>query len=103
MITLLSTVVAPSFTAGTLELKPVDDLADALNSVSRNLCGHPITDSVLRSICPNLPAQEKGFWDGSTIGLAVRPKGGVRGAQANGDVSVTLEDLEAVFVVWKVK
>jgi len=99
-ITLLSTVVAPAFVAGKLDLSLVPNLREALASVTRNLCGHPVTDKVLREICPSLPAPERGFWDGSTLGLAIRPKGGVRGAQAGGDTECTLVDLEAVFVRW---
>ncbi len=101
-ITLLSTVVAPAFVAGTLSLEPVApaDLAGRLVEVDRNLCGHPVTDRVLREVYPRLPAAERAFWDGSTPGLAVRPRGGVRGAQANGDTQVSLADLEAGLVTW---
>jgi hypothetical protein len=103
-ITLLSTVVAPSFTDGTLILIPVkerEELKKALGNVGKNFCGHPVTDRVLRELCPTLPTPEKGFWDGTTTGLAIRPKGGVRGAQASGDTIVTLADLEAVLVIWE--
>ena len=55
----------------------------------------------IRDRCPTLPEAERGFWDGSTVGLAVRPKGGVRGAGQTGDTLVTLGDLEAVLVEWK--
>ncbi|WP_447859635.1 hypothetical protein [Nitrospira calida] len=101
-LTLLSTVVAPAFVAGRLELQPVshDALPTLLGRVTRNLCGHPVTDKVLRDLCPSLPPQEKAFWTGQGVGLAIRPKGGVRGAGAQGDVQVTLEDLEAVLVTW---
>ena len=103
MITLLSTVVAPSFSAGALVLTPVhaDQLPGFLRGVTRNLCGHPVTVGVLRELCPTLPESERGFWDGSTVGLAVRPRGGVRGAGQQGDTLVTLGDLEAVLVEWK--
>lgn len=102
-ITLLSTVVAPAFVAGRLELKPVnrDELPALLGRVTRNLCGHPVTDKVLRDVHPSLPAPEKAFWAGEGIGLAVRPKGGVRGAGQQGDVQVSLADLEAVLVTWR--
>jgi hypothetical protein len=101
-VTLLSTVVAPAFVAGELTLVPVppEALPEALALVGRNLCGHPVTDGVLRDAYPNLPAPERAFWDGTTLGLAVRPKSGVRGAQASGDTEVGLSDLEAVFVCW---
>jgi hypothetical protein len=99
-VTLLSTVVAPAFAAGRLELSPVEDLADALRSVTRNLCGHPLTDAALRSVCPDLPAPQKAYWTGAPLGLAVRPKGGVRAAHTTGDTAVTLDDLEAVWVAW---
>jgi hypothetical protein len=105
MITLLSTVVAPSFSAGALVLTPVyaDQLPGFLRGVTRNLhtCWH--TEDVLRMHCPTLPKAERddGEWDGDTVGLAVRPKGGVRGASQQGDTLVTLGDLEAVLVEWK--
>lgn len=103
-ITLLSTVVAPSFTDGRLTIREVS-VSDAffhhlLAGVDRNLCGHPLTDKVLRSVCPSLPPQERAFWDGASEGLAVRPKGGVRGASQTGDTEVTLDGLEAVLVSW---
>lgn len=98
---LLSTVVAPVFAAGDLHLTPVAITPDLLARVRRNLCGHPVTDGVLRSIYPSLPAPERAFWDGTGVGLAVRPRGGVRGAQASGDTQVTLNDLEAVLVEWR--
>lgn len=103
MITLLSTVVAPAFSAGALVITPVyaDQLPGFLRGVTRNLCGHPVTVAVLKELCPTLPEAERGFWDGSTVGLAVRPKGGVRGAGQTGDTLVTLGDLEAVLVEWK--
>lgn len=103
MITLLSTVVAPSFSAGALVLTPVyaDQLPGFLRGVTRNLCGHPVTVGVLRELCPTLPEAERGFWDGSTVGLAVRPRGGVRGAGATGDTAVTVEDLEAAIFWWE--
>jgi hypothetical protein len=103
VITLLSTVVAPAFSAGALVITPVyaDQLPGFLRGVTRNLCGHPVTVGVLKELCPTLPEAERGFWDGSTVGLAVRPRGGVRGAGQTGDTLVTLGDLEAVLVEWK--
>ena len=103
MITLLSTVVAPAFSAGALVITPVyaDQLPSFLRGVTRNLCGHPVTVGVLKELCPTLPESERGFWTGDTVGLAVRPKGGVRGASQQGDTLVTLSDLEAVLVEWK--
>ena len=58
MITLLSTVVAPAFSAGALVLTPVyaDQLPGVVRGVTRNLCGHPVTVGVLRELCPTLPA-----------------------------------------------
>lgn len=101
-LTLVSTVVAPSFSAGRLELTPVspDDLPAYLSNVTRNLCGHPVTDKVLRELCPSLPVPERAFWAGDGHALAVRPKGGVRAARAEGDTEVKLEDLEAVLFQW---
>lgn len=101
--TLLSTVVAPTFgVRGRLEITPIDgeELRVALHCVTRNLCGHPTTDGVLRTICHSLPLPERGFWDGQGQGLAVRPRGGVRAAAATGDTQVTIADLEAVVVFW---
>jgi len=101
-LTLVSTVVAPKFASGRLELTAVDReyLLTLLKRVTRNLCGHPVTDGVLRAVCPSLPQPERAFWAGEGHALAVRPKGGVRGAQAEGDTQVTIEDLEAVLFTW---
>jgi hypothetical protein len=99
-ITLLSTVVAPSFEAGLLSVTPVEpaELPGLLPQVTRNLCGHPVTNGVLQEVYPDLPAPEKAFWTGDTVGLAARPKGGVRGASQEGDTKVTLDDLEFALV-----
>jgi len=101
MLTLLSTVVAPVFSDGELIITSVRITSELLIQVERNLCGHPATNEILRAICPELPPQEKAFWDGSTTGLAIRPKGGVRGAAQTGDIQVGLDDLEAVIVYWR--
>ena len=103
MITLVSTVVAPKFEAGRLELEAVDReyLLALLPRVTRNLCGHPMTDAVLRTECPSLPVPERAFWAGDGFALAVRPRGGVRGARQEGDTEVTLDDLEAVLYRWE--
>ena len=102
-ITLVSTVVAPKFGNGRLELTEVDHeyLLVLLPRVTRNLCGHPVTDGVLRAVCPTLPIQERAFWAGDGFALAVRPRGGVRGARQEGDTEVTLDDLEAVLYRWE--
>ena len=84
-------------------MEPVDiknELSILLHQVDRNLCGHPVTNSILRAICPTLPESKREFWDGSTTGLAVRPKGGVRNAGQEGDTRITLDDLEAALVSW---
>lgn len=101
MYTLLSTVVAPRFERGCLNVEPisVDRLRELLPHVTRNLCGHPATDALLREVCPELPPAERGFWAGDTPGIAVRPRGGVRGA-AGADVPVTMEAIEAAIVTW---
>lgn len=101
-LTLLSTVVAPAFAPGRLTLVPTSITSGVLDQVTRNLCGHPVTDAVLRAVRPTLPQPERAFWDGATMGLAVRPKGGVRGATQMGDTQVTIQDLEAVLVRWEV-
>lgn len=102
-ITLVSTVVAPKFGNGRLELTEVSKeyLLTLLPLVQRNLCGHPITDSVLRALCPSLPQPERAFWGGEGFALAVRPRGGVRAARQEGDTEVTLDDLEAVLFRWE--
>ena len=48
------------------------------------------TVEVLRTLCPTLPEAKRGFWDGTGTALAVRPRGGVRGASATGDTAVLL-------------
>lgn len=102
-ITLVSTVVAPVFASGRLHLEVVDRnyLLQLLPLVSRNLCGHPITDSVLRAVCPSLPQPERAFWNGEGLALAVRPRGGIRNARAEGDTEVTLAEVEAVLFRWE--
>lgn len=100
-VTLLSTAVVPRFEAGTLRVEPVDlaDLPAILRRVTRNLCGHPATNDVLKTLCPTLPVPERGFWDGTGVAVAVRPRGGVRGGHQS-DVAVTVDDLEAAVVKW---
>jgi hypothetical protein len=99
---LLSTVVAPAFVAGQLTIVPVEITSDLLTQVHRNLCGHPPTLAALAEVCPTLPAPERGaFWDGEGLAVAIRPRGGVRGAAQSGDTPVTLADLEAVMVSWR--
>jgi len=103
-LTLLSTVVAPTFSEGRLEITPIhgeENVRSMLERVNRNLCGHPVTTAVLKAACPSLPEQERAFWDGVQNGLAIRPKGGVRASKAEGDTPVaTLDDLEVVMVKW---
>lgn len=102
-ITLVSTVVAPVFADGRLVMSAVtpSDLPALLSAVKDNYCGHPITDAVLRAIYPELPEPVRAFWNGEGIALAVRPKGGVRQAQAEGDTVVSINDIEAVLFVWE--
>jgi len=100
MFTLISTVVAPTFESGTLLVTKIDNnLQWFLENVTINLHGHAATVAVLKELVPTLPDAHRGFWDGTTQAIAVRPKGGVRGA-AGGDTQVTLQDLEAVVVTW---
>jgi len=96
MYYLLSTVVAPSFKSARLEIRELtrDEFLARLKLVDVNLCGHPLTNQVLREVCPTLPEPQKAFWQGDGIAIAARPRGGVRGASANGDTKVTLDDLE---------
>ena len=102
MITLLSTVVAPAFSAGALVLTPipVDRLPGFLRGVTRNLhtCWH--TEDVLRMHCPTLPRAERGDgeWNGDTVALVVRYK---KDLARESWLSVELDCLEAVLVEWK--
>lgn len=95
-IYLLSTVVAPSFRDAVLEITELtqENFLLLLAQVNVNLCGHPVTNQVLRDACPTLPEPKKEFWSGDAIAIAARPRGGVRGASANGDTVVTLADME---------
>ena len=105
-ITLTSTIVVPAFANGHLHVMRVDGadvLASLLDKVAVNLHGHPATVEVLRSLCADLPEAKRGFWDGTGRALAVRPRGGVRGAGATGDTAVTVEDLEAAIFWWEVE
>lgn len=100
---LLSTVVAPSFSAGQLIIRPVpmEELPGLLEQVAVNRHGHPATITMLRRICPNLPESVRGFWDGSQEVLVVRPRGGVRAAAQAGDTEITRDDqLEAALIRW---
>lgn len=93
---LLSTVVSPTFGSGRLEITGLDlDTAlECLSQVTDNLCGHPVTNAVLKDVVPELPEPKREFWRGDGIAYAARPKGGVRGAGQAGDTQVTLDDLE---------
>lgn len=102
-ITLVSTAVVPAFRSGTLTVTAIDNievLRHMLDGVHTNLHGHAATVEVLRALCPELPEAQRGFWDGNDYALAVRPRGGVRAAGANGDTAVRLEDLEAALIIW---
>ena len=103
-ITLTSTIVVPAFADGRLHVMRVDGpdvLASLLDKVATNLHGHLATVDVLRSLCADLPEARRGFWDGTGRALAVRPRGGVRGASAAGDTAVTVEDPEAAIFWWE--
>lgn len=95
-LTLVSTVVAPSFDDAKIVVKSVslEDVPDLLGQVGRNLCGHPLTSGILKEVFPELPEPVREFWDGTGRALAARPKGGVRSASQNGDTEVSLADLE---------
>lgn len=98
---LLSTVLAPKFIRATIVLTPVEITPELLASIEVSFAGHPATDSVLRAMRPDLPVSVRGqFWDGNGVGLAVRPKTGVRNAGQTGDTAVALQDLEAVIMQW---
>jgi hypothetical protein len=93
---LLSTVVAPSFASAMITVTDLtrDEFLSHLAQVDVNLCGHPVTNQVLREVCRTLPEPCKEFWQGDGIAIAARPRGGVRGARVNGDAQVSLDDLE---------
>ncbi len=98
-IYLLSTVVAPAFISGELILTSIskEELVEYLKEVKpgNNLCGHPVTNNLLRNIVPSLPEPVPGFWHGNGIGIAVRPKNGVRGAAVRGDTAINnISDME---------
>lgn len=61
-MTLLSTVVAPGFRRGRLVIEPLteEELELALQGVTQNFCGHPLTDGYLRTLAPDLPAPVRG-------------------------------------------
>ena len=65
--------------------------------------GAPIdeVDGNESGMCADLPEARRGFWDGTGRALAVRPRGGVRGATTTGDTAVTVEDLEAAVFWWE--
>jgi len=107
-IFLLSTVVAPAFVSGMIILTSLskEELVGYLKEVKpgNNLCGHPVTNNLLKRMVPELPEPNRGFWKGSGIGIAVRPKHGVRGAAANGDTYINnISDLEWVMIKFQSK
>ena len=102
-IYLLSTVVAPAFVSGKLLLTSIskEELIVYLKEVrpGNNLCGHPTTNNVLKKTVPDLPEPVRGFWNGNGLGIAVRPKNGVRGAASHGDTTIrSFSDLEWVMI-----
>lgn len=105
---LLSTVVAPSFDDGALKWKRIsqEELINYLRALKpgHNLCGHPITSNLLKELVPGLPEPERNFWNGDGMGIAVRPRNGVRGSSSNGDTHLAdLSDLEWVTVTFSPK
>ncbi len=107
-IFLLSTVVAPAFVSGRLILTSISkqELVRYLKAVRPgfNLCGHPTTNNLLKKMIPGLPEPNRGFWNGDGIGIAVRPKNGVRGAATRGDTFInTISDMEWVMIKFQPK
>lgn len=79
-----------------------EEVVDVLDEIDESGDhGHAATVEVLCTLCSTLPEAKRGFWDGTGTALAVRPRGGVRGASATGDTAVTLDDLEAVLITWR--
>lgn len=102
-IFLLSTVVAPAFVSGSLILIHLskEELVGYLKEVKpgNNFCGHPATNNFLKKIIGELPEPTRGFWNGDGIGIAVRPKNGVRGAAAQGDTTINnFSDMEWIMI-----
>lgn len=105
---LLSTVVAPTFQEGRIELKPItrEELIGCLRRVKpgHNLCGHPITSNLLKGLVPELPEPVRDFWKGDGMGIAVRPRNGVRSSASSGDTNLSdLSDLEWITVTFYIK
>jgi hypothetical protein len=100
---LLSTIVAPSFESAVIDVIALskEEFLELLQQVTDNLCGHPVTNAMLRAEHPSLPEPEKRFWRGDGVAIAARPRGGVRGASVTGDTQVTLDDMEFARVVWR--
>lgn len=107
-IYLLSTVVAPTFKSGLLKMETIsqEELINCLRAIKpgNNLCGHPVTSNLLKQLAPGLPEPVRGFWSGNGMGLAVRPRNGIRAAASNGDTQLTdLSELEWVSVTFRSK
>lgn len=107
-IYLLSTVVAPSFKSGLLEMETIsqEELINCLRAVKpgHNLCGHPVTSNLLKKLVPGLPEPVRGFWSGNGMGIAIRPRNGIRAAACNGDTPLSdLSELEWVIVTFQAK
>lgn len=105
---LISTVVAPAFKSGLLNLQTIskEELINYLRAVEpgHNLCGHPVTSNLLKELVPELPEPVRGFWTGNGMGIAVRPRNGVRAAASDGDTQLTdLSELEWVTVTFQPK
>lgn len=107
-IFLLSTVVAPAFVSSTLVLTPLckEELIGYLTKVEpgNNLCGHPATNSFLKKYVTGLPDPVRGFWNGEGVGIAVRPRKGIRGAASKGDTEINaFADLEWILIEFRKK
>lgn len=105
-IYLLSTVVAPIFITSQLNIGELsqEELIVCLKSVKpgHNLCGHPVTSNLLKKLVPGLPDPVREFWKGDGIGIAVRPKNGVRASSTTGDTLLNgLSELEWVSVTFR--
>lgn len=79
-LVLTSTVSVPQFGNYNITLYiPLIPLDELLTHVRVNYCGHHKTYQLLQNLYQHLPApQGSGFWDGIGVGLAVRPRKGVR-------------------------
>ena len=118
MINLTSTAVIPNWNKqGSLICTPLtsEKFSEIIKNSDKiyNFCGHPSTTELLKKSGLSIPDQllqyvdgkvklhpkfktpMGAFWDGIGIGIAARPRGGIRSAATNGDTELSsLDQLE---------